>query len=96
LFFRILAETNQSPTDSIEGKSELIFPFFDVEYFRIEFVLISIAEYRIIISFGFVTLIISRNFITFVKIYDAVTFLNSFTNLCTRSVTSGSIRWPIR
>lgn len=56
-FIRILAELNRSPIDFIEGESELV-SGFNVEYFRGGFALIFMAEYGIIIFWGYLILII--------------------------------------
>jgi len=49
-FISILAEINRRPIHLVEGKSELV-SGFNVEYFGMEFALIFIAEYGIIIFF---------------------------------------------
>jgi len=59
---RILAEINQSPMDLVEGESELV-SGFNVEYYEVEFALIFIAEYEIIILFSYVILLIFRNLV---------------------------------
>jgi NADH-quinone oxidoreductase subunit H len=45
-----MAEINRSPIDLFKGKSESV-SGFNVEYFRVEYALIFIADYGIIISF---------------------------------------------
>jgi len=59
-FIRILAEINRSPIDLVEGESELV-SGFNVEYYGVEFALIFIAEYGIIIFFSYIILLLFRN-----------------------------------
>jgi NADH-quinone oxidoreductase subunit H len=47
-FISILAEINRRLMDLVEGESELV-SGFNIEYFGVEFALIFIAEYGIII-----------------------------------------------
>lgn len=59
-FIRVLAELNRTPIDFIEGESELV-SGFNIEYFRGGFAMIFIAEYGIIIFFGYILLLIFTN-----------------------------------
>lgn len=51
-FIRVLAELNRRPIDFVEGESELV-SGFNIEYFSRGFALIFLAEYGIIIFFGY-------------------------------------------
>jgi NADH:ubiquinone oxidoreductase subunit H len=55
-FIRILTETNQRSIDLVEGEYKLV-SGFNVEYFKVEFALIFIAKYEIIISFCYIILL---------------------------------------
>jgi len=61
-FIRILAEINRNPIDLVQGESELVSEF-NVEYYGVEFALIFIAEYGIIIFFSYIILLLFKNLI---------------------------------
>lgn len=56
LFIRIIAELNRMPFDFIEGESELV-SGFNVEYIRVRFTFIFLAEYIIILVSGIIFII---------------------------------------
>ena len=67
LFIRIVAELNRIPFDFIEGESELV-SGFNVEYIRVRFTFIFLAEYIIILILGIIFVIIFfGNFICRIK-----------------------------
>jgi len=57
-----MAEINRGPIDLFEGESESV-SGFNVEYFKVKYALIFIAEYGIIIHFSCVTLFLFTDFI---------------------------------
>ncbi|RLU14644.1 nad1 (mitochondrion) [Ooceraea biroi] len=59
-FISVLAETNRTPSDLIEGESELV-SGFNIEYFGGGFALIFLGEYGMIMFFCFITLLLFTN-----------------------------------
>lgn len=57
LFISLIAELNRIPFDFIEGESELV-SGFNVEYMRVRFTFIFLAEYIIILVVGIFFIII--------------------------------------
>jgi NADH-ubiquinone oxidoreductase chain 1 len=72
LFISLVAETNRSPFDFAEGESELV-SGFNVEYGRVKFSLIFLAEYGIIVFSS----IIIRLFLGIQRFYLLIGFLFS-------------------